>query len=147
MTEAKEKPEKLISNFIVHPRCIRSKDETVVLGWTGWFLKSAYTAELPVNNGDVKDIRLEFPDSPWANNEDTNAKFTIDDNYVTIDTKCEHTLRMAINYLLRVMAGIKNNANVTMRRKWEFNAYKGPFVPEYDPYPAGGLGFALEDDW
>ena len=150
MAGTKEKPIQLISRFTVHPRCIRSEDGTVVLGWTGWFLKSDYKAELPVNDGDVKDIRLEFPDSPWDHATDTNAKFTIDDTYVTIGATCEYTLRMAINYLLRIMAGIKNNANVTLKRTWEFNAYKGPDIsdPVYDPYPAGGLGFcAYDDDW
>jgi hypothetical protein len=145
MAEATTKPTQLISNFEVHTRCNRSEDGTVVLGWTGWFLKSKYTgSELPVKHGDVKDMRVVFPDSPWDPDTETNAMFTIDD-YVTVDTKCEHTLRMACNYLLREMVGPENNADVKLRRLWRFNVYKGtPTIPDKESVVSVGLG--LFDD-
>jgi len=118
-----DKKTALVSNFEVKVRCNRSDDGATVLGWSGWFYKNKYMSQLPVKNGEIMDMKVKMPDSHWEADEDTNVTFVVDNDFVTIETKHEHTLRVAFNYLLSAMVEPKK-ADVKLRRTWHFNIYE-----------------------
>jgi hypothetical protein len=140
---SKDKKAPIISNFEVKVRCNRSDDGSTVLGWSGWFFKNKYLSQLPIKNGEIMDMKIKMPDSHWEADQDTNVTFVVDNDFVTIESKHEHTLRIAFNYLLSAMIEPKK-ADVKLRRTWHFNIYED--VPDTESVMSGPIGIFDDND-
>lgn len=113
----------LVRDFSVSVHRQLNAEGVTVVGWSGWFARSAYASSLPVTNGQVMSMAQEFPESKWQDDEDPFVKYVVDDTWVTLEAKNEHALRLACNYLLTKLVAPKDAA-VKMRRTWRFNVYE-----------------------